>query len=29
MAASAFTEDGREAFRSFLEKRPGVYPVRR
>jgi enoyl-CoA hydratase/carnithine racemase len=29
MATSAFTEDGREAFRSFLEKRPGVYPIRR
>jgi enoyl-CoA hydratase/carnithine racemase len=29
MAISAFTEDGREAFRSFLEKRSGVYPVRR
>jgi enoyl-CoA hydratase/carnithine racemase len=29
MASSAFTEDGREAMRSFLEKRPGVYPPRR
>jgi len=26
MASSALTEDGREAMRSFLEKRPGVYP---
>jgi len=29
MATSALTEDGREAMRSFLEKRPGVYPPRR
>jgi enoyl-CoA hydratase/carnithine racemase len=29
MASSAFSEDGREAMRSFLEKRPGVYPPRR
>jgi enoyl-CoA hydratase/carnithine racemase len=29
MAESAITEDGREAMRSFLEKRPGVYPPRR
>jgi enoyl-CoA hydratase/carnithine racemase len=29
MASSAFTEDGREAMRSFLEKRPAVYPPRR
>ncbi len=29
MATSAVTEDGREAMRSFLEKRPGVYPPRR
>ena len=29
MASSAFTDDGREAMRSFLEKRPGVYPPRR
>ena len=29
MATSAMTEDGREAMRSFLEKRPGVYPTRR
>jgi hypothetical protein len=29
MAESAFTEDGREAMRSFLEKRAGVYPPRR
>lgn len=29
MASSAFTEDGREAMRSFLEKRPGVYRARR
>jgi enoyl-CoA hydratase/carnithine racemase len=29
MAASALTDDGREAMRSFLEKRPGVYPPRR
>jgi enoyl-CoA hydratase/carnithine racemase len=26
MAESAFTPDGRESFRAFLEKRPGVYP---
>ena len=26
MASSALTDDGREAMRSFLEKRPGVYP---
>ena len=26
---SAFTDDGREAMRSFLEKRPGAYPPRR
>lgn len=29
MAASAVTEDGREAMRSFLEKRPGRYPAHR
>jgi enoyl-CoA hydratase/carnithine racemase len=29
MASSAITEDGREAMRAFLEKRPGVYPPRR
>ncbi len=29
MASSAFSADGREAMRSFLEKRPGVYPPRR
>jgi enoyl-CoA hydratase/carnithine racemase len=29
MAASAMTEDGREMMRSFLEKRPAVYPPRR
>jgi enoyl-CoA hydratase/carnithine racemase len=29
MAAAAVSEDGREAMRSFLEKRPGVYPPRR
>ena len=29
MAASALTEDGREMMRSFLEKRPGVYPQHR
>jgi enoyl-CoA hydratase/carnithine racemase len=29
MATSAMSEDGREAMRSFLEKRPGVYPPRR
>jgi len=29
MATSAMTPDGREAMRSFLEKRPGVYPPRR
>lgn len=29
MASSAFTEDGREAMRSFLEKRRAVYPPRR
>jgi enoyl-CoA hydratase/carnithine racemase len=29
MAQSAFTDDGREAMGSFLEKRPGVYPPRR
>jgi len=29
MAASAFTDDGREAMQSFLEKRPGIYPPRR
>ena len=29
MASSALTDDGREAMRSFLEKRPGVYPPRR
>ncbi len=29
MASSAVTDDGREAMRSFLEKRPGVYPPRR
>jgi enoyl-CoA hydratase/carnithine racemase len=29
MAASAVTEDGREAMRAFLEKRPGIYPPRR
>jgi hypothetical protein len=26
MAESALTPDGRESFRAFLEKRPGVYP---
>jgi enoyl-CoA hydratase/carnithine racemase len=26
MASSALTDDGREAMRSFLEKRPAVYP---
>src|SRR5439155_17120383 len=26
MAQSAMTADGREAMRSFVEKRPGVYP---
>jgi hypothetical protein len=29
MASSAVTDDGREAMRAFLEKRPGVYPPRR
>jgi enoyl-CoA hydratase/carnithine racemase len=29
MATSAMTADGREAIRSFLEKRRGVYPPRR
>ena len=29
MASSALTDDGREAMRSFLEKRPGAYPPRR
>lgn len=29
MATSSLTDDGREAIRSFLEKRPGVYPSRR
>jgi enoyl-CoA hydratase/carnithine racemase len=29
MATSAFDDDGREAMRSFLEKRLGVYPSRR
>ena len=29
MAASAVTADGREMMRSFLEKRPAVYPPRR
>ena len=29
MATSALGDDGREAMRSFLEKRPGVYPPRR
>ena len=29
MAQSAMTEDGREMMRSFLEKRPAVYPHRR
>jgi enoyl-CoA hydratase/carnithine racemase len=29
MATSAMTDDGREAMRSFLEKRPGSYPPRR
>lgn len=29
MATSAVSEDGREAMRSFLEKRPGSYPPRR
>ena len=29
MASSALTDDGHEAMRSFLEKRPGVYPPRR
>src|SRR5262245_52086310 len=29
MAGAALTDDGREAMRSFLEKRPGVYPPRR
>ncbi len=29
MAESAVGEDGREAMRAFLEKRPGVYPPRR
>ena len=29
MAASAMTPDGREAMLSFVEKRPGVYPLRR
>ena len=29
MASSAVTEDGREMMRSFLEKRPGVYPPRK
>jgi enoyl-CoA hydratase/carnithine racemase len=29
MATSAVGEDGREAMRAFLEKRPGVYPPRR
>lgn len=29
MAASALSDDGREAMQSFLEKRPGVYPPRR
>jgi enoyl-CoA hydratase/carnithine racemase len=29
MASSAMTEDGREMMRSFLEKRPAVYPPRR
>ena len=29
MAESALTPDGRESFRAFLEKRPGVYPPTR
>jgi hypothetical protein len=29
MAESALTPDGRETFRAFLEKRPGVYPPTR
>jgi enoyl-CoA hydratase/carnithine racemase len=29
MATSALTDDGREAIRSFLEKRRGIYPARR
>jgi enoyl-CoA hydratase/carnithine racemase len=29
MATSAVTDDGREAMRAFLEKRPGTYPPRR
>src|SRR5262245_5088279 len=29
MASAAVGEDGREAMRAFLEKRPGVYPPRR
>ena len=29
MAATSMTPDGREAVRSFLEKRPGVYPANR
>ena len=29
MAEAAVSEDGREAMRSFLEKRPGAYPPRR
>jgi enoyl-CoA hydratase/carnithine racemase len=29
MAASAVSEDGREAMRAFIEKRPGAYPPRR
>lgn len=29
MAASALTEDGKEMMRSFVEKRPAVYPSRR
>jgi len=29
MAQSALTPDGRETFRAFLEKRPGVYPPTR
>lgn len=29
MAATSMTPDGREAVRSFIEKRPGVYPAKR
>jgi enoyl-CoA hydratase/carnithine racemase len=29
MAQSALTSDGRETFRAFLEKRPGIYPPTR